>query len=59
MPNAPHFNDPEHWQQRAEESRVLAEQMHDEVSRKMMFKIAQDYEVLAYRAALRLTTKTE
>ena len=27
MPDAPHFNDPEHWRRRSEESRVLAEQM--------------------------------
>jgi len=54
MPHAPHFNDPEHWQQRAEESRVLAEQMTDEVARKMMLQIAADYERLSVRASIRL-----
>jgi hypothetical protein len=51
---APHFNDPRHWQQRAEESRVLAEEMTDETSKKMMIRIADDYEVLAARASVRL-----
>jgi hypothetical protein len=50
---APHFNDPAHWQQRAEEARALAEQMSDETSRKMMLRIADDYELLAVRAAIR------
>jgi hypothetical protein len=54
MPIAAHLNDPEHWRQRAEESRVLAEQMSDETSQKMMLKIADDYEKLAARAAARL-----
>jgi hypothetical protein len=54
MPNAPHFNDPENWRQRAEESRVLAEQMTDEAARKMMLGIADDYNKLAVRAAMRL-----
>jgi hypothetical protein len=30
MPLSPHFNDPDHWRQRAEECRALAEQMSDE-----------------------------
>ena len=51
MPDAPHFNDPEHWRQRAKEARGLAEQMSDETSRKMMLKIADDYDKLAARAA--------
>ena len=55
MADAPHyFSDPEHWRQRAEESRVLAEQMSDETSRQMMLRIADDYDKLAVRAAMRL-----
>ena len=54
MPNAPHFNDPEHWRQRAEESRVLVEQMTDETARKSMLGIADHYNKLAVRAAMRL-----
>ena len=49
-----HFiNDPVHWHQRAEEARVLAEQMKDEVTKKMMLGIARDYDRLAVRASIR------
>jgi hypothetical protein len=54
MPIAPHFNDPQHWQQRAEEARVLAEQMIDETAKGMMLRIASDYDELAVRASVRL-----
>jgi hypothetical protein len=47
------FDDPEHWRQRAEEARVLAEQMSDAASREMMLGIAKDYERLAERAEQR------
>ena len=40
---APHFNDPQHWCQRAEEARVLAEQMSDETAKGMMLRIAEDF----------------
>jgi hypothetical protein len=53
MPLSPHFNDPDHWRQRAEEARVQAEQMSDEQTRQTMLKIADDYEKLAVRAAIR------
>jgi len=53
MSIAPHFNDPAHWQQRAEEARVLAEQMSSEQTTKMMLKVADDYDDLAVRAAIR------
>ena len=59
MPIAAHLNDPEHWRQRAEESGVLAEQMSDETSKKMMLKIADDYEKLAARAVARLIGETK
>src|SRR5262252_5909839 len=51
---APHFNDPQHWCQRAEEARVLAEQMSDETAKGMMLRIAEDYDKLAARASVRL-----
>ena len=54
MQITPHFNDPKFWQERAEEARVLADQMSDETSKKMMLKIADDYDKLAVRAAQRL-----
>jgi len=48
-----YINDPEHWRQRAEETRTLAEAMSDETSKHMMLKIAEDYEKLAKRAEQR------
>ena len=54
MPDVPHFNDPEHWQLRAEESRVMAEQMNVETAKQIMLRIADDYDKLATRAAARL-----
>ena len=57
MPIPPHFDDPKHWRQRAEEVRVLAEQMNTERTRKLMLKIADDYDDLAVRAAIHSKTK--
>ena len=57
MPIPLHFDDPKHWRQRAEEVRVLAEQMNTERTRKLMLKIADDYDDLAVRAAIHSKTK--
>ena len=59
MPADRHLNDSEHWRGRAEESRILAEQISDETSKKMMLKIADDYEKLAARASARLVGETK
>ena len=53
MPIAPHYNDLEHWRQRAEEARVLAEQTSNERAKKTMLTIADDYDELAVRAVMR------
>ena len=50
---APQFNDPKYWHQRAEEARAMAKQMSGELSKKMMLKVADDYDGLAVRAAVR------
>jgi len=50
MPIAPHINDSEHWHQRAEEARVLAERVRDETTKKLMLRIADDYDDLAVNA---------
>jgi hypothetical protein len=55
MPDAPHFNNPQHWRDRAEQARILAEQMHDDLSRQMMLSLAEDYETLARKAAARVS----
>ena len=55
MPIAPRFNDSEHWHQRAEEARVLAEQMSSELHKEMMLKVADNYDQLAVKAAVRET----
>ena len=44
------INDPEHWLQRAEEARTVADQMNDLQSKEAMLRIAEDYERLARRA---------
>jgi len=54
MPVAPHFDDSYHWRERAEEARVLAEQMKDEVTKQMMLNVVRDYDKLAVRASIRL-----
>ena len=59
MAIAPHFNDPERWHQRAEQARVLAEQMRDETTKKMMLRIADDYDDLAVNAATRSIGQTK
>ena len=48
------INDPKHWRERAEEARAVAEAMTDEKTKKMMLRIADDYETLAQRAEQRL-----
>src|SRR5262249_41555143 len=46
-----HFiNEPEHWLARAEEARILANQMNDVEAKVAMLRIAEDYERLAQRA---------
>jgi hypothetical protein len=54
----PHFNDPEHWHQRAEKARVFAGQMNDERTKNTMIGIADDYDKLAVRAEMRLIDKS-
>jgi N-acetylmuramoyl-L-alanine amidase len=46
------FNDPEHWRNRAERARSLADQMNDEAFKQMMLRTAADYDRLAERVAL-------
>jgi hypothetical protein len=48
------INDPNHWRERAEEARTIADEITDKESKRQMLRIAQDYEELAKRAEKRL-----
>ena len=48
------LKNPGHWKARAEEARTLADEMNDEIAKQTMLGIAEDYEVLAHHADLRL-----
>jgi hypothetical protein len=48
------LTNPKFWLDRAEEIRVLAERMVDAETKRMLGKIASDYELLARRAQNRL-----
>jgi hypothetical protein len=47
------LDDPEHWRQRAEESRLIDEQLDDPVARAAMLRIDADYERIAEQARVR------
>ena len=50
LKNPSFIHDPAHWRQRAEQARTIAEQMNDPEAKRMMLRIAEDYEKLAKRA---------
>ena len=56
---APQFNNPKYWHQRAEEARAMAKQMSGELGKKMMLRVADDYDGLAVRAAVRFINETK
>jgi hypothetical protein len=47
------LDDAEHWWNRAEESRTIAELMNDPEARRIMLDIAEGYDRLAERVASR------
>jgi hypothetical protein len=56
---APQFNKPKYWHQRAAEARVMAKQMSSELSKKMMLRVADDYDGRAVKAAVRSIDETK
>ena len=48
-------NDPAHWQERAKQMRILANDANDETAKRLMLDTADDYELLARRAEERAT----
>ena len=59
MPIVPDVNDPKYWHQRAEEARAMAKQMSGELGKKMMLRVADDYDGLAVKAAVRSIDETK
>jgi hypothetical protein len=52
MVTAPQFNDPKYWQRRAKKARAHAKQMRNDRHKKMMLKIAKEYDDAAAKAVL-------
>ena len=48
------LNDPEHWRQRAEEARAMAEAVGDSGARKTMMGVAAAYDEMAKKAEQRI-----
>jgi hypothetical protein len=44
------FNNAKHWQERAQEARVHAEQLTDPAAKRMMLEIAESYQRFAKKA---------
>jgi hypothetical protein len=48
------LNDPQHWRERAREARAIAEETDNPMVRRSMFRIAEEYDRVAEKAAQRV-----
>jgi hypothetical protein len=51
------LDNPAHWRARAEESRALAEELHEPEARRLMLQVAESYDRLANNADKRWAEK--
>ena len=52
------FNTPKQWWNRAKEARVLAKRMRDPESKRALLRVAESYEKIAKRVAVKLAAKS-